>query len=145
MSIITWAIDKRYEHKAIQAVRDEHNAWLRTAKLDTPYWTIKPIYPARPDLDWTYDIHGEYRFTKHTVTPFGINALAGPHGSNSWEAWYRNGPLTTVPQQTTASWEARHKPGHLAEMARMEAAVDRAAIAEIRRLYPASVKALVNA
>lgn len=141
MSLITWAIDKRYERKAVQAVRDEHAKWLRDAKLNTTYWTIKPVYPARPDLAWTYDIHGEYRFTKHTVTPFGMNALGNPGGTNSWEIWYHNGPLTTVPQQTTASWEAKHMLGHLAEMARMDERV----FGELRRLYPETIKALVNA
>ena len=141
MSLISWAIDQAYIKRAINEVRREHDAWMRTASLGTTYWTLAPVHAHRPDLAWTYDIHGEYVFTKHITTPAGINALAGPHGTNSWELWYRHGPLTSKPQQTTASWNAQNAAGYAAEMARL----DQAVFGELRRLYPASVKALVNA
>lgn len=137
--------DDFHGNKLVAAVRREHDTWMRTARLGVPYWTVAPAIAAADNaMDSAYDIHGQYVFTG--PAGFGMpNQLKAEGGTTSWRVWYEHGPLTTVPQQTAASWEAAHSAGHAAEIARMQQAVNDQAIAELRRLYPASVKALVNA
>lgn len=137
--------DDHHGNKLVAAVRREHDAWMRTARLGVRYWTVAPAITAGNNaMSDAYDIHGEYIFTG--PAGFGMpNQLKAEGGTTSWRVWYQHGPLTTVPQQTAASWEAAHAGRHAAETARMQQAINDAAIAELRRLYPASVNALVNA
>lgn len=144
MSIVSRVIDKAYVQRAEAQIRDEHAQWMRTAQLNTEYWTLAPIHPHRRDMGWTYDIHGgPYEFTKTTTSVFGIPALGG-NGTNSWILWQHHGPLTPVPQQTTASWHARHARSHDLAMQQAERTVDQQVIAELRRRYPHSTRALAG-
>jgi hypothetical protein len=133
--------------RAMKQIEGEYQAWLNTVQYGRPYWTVSPVYPARPDLDWTYDIHGgPWTFDgRKGQWPFNNELRVTDSHRTSWQIWKEHGPLTPVPQQTTASWEERHMPGHVAEMKRMELAVKQEAIAELRRRYPASIEAVLSA
>lgn len=142
MNIVSRVIDQAYVRRAEAQMLREHDDWMRTAKLNTPYWTVAPIHPHRPDMAWTYDIHGgPYEFTKPWC--FGMHGLGG-NGLSSWRLWYQHGPLTPVPQQTTASWHAQHAKVHDLAMQNAAATVDQQVIAELRRRYPASTRALAG-
>jgi len=145
MGLLSWASDKAYIQRAINQLRAEHDQFVRTAakQLGTTYWTLAPEIAAANNPHVNYDIHGQYVFTGYSRT--FPSQLVSTGGTCTWTIWYRYGPLTTIPQQTAATWEAAHAKGHAAELARMQQAVNDQAIAELRRLYPHSVKALVNA
>lgn len=144
MSLISWAVDQAYIKRAEQLLRKEHDEWVRTAKIGTRYWTFAPMYAAADNvIDEAYDIHGTFVFTGHSkIFP---TQLVTTLGTPSWTIWHQYGPMTSRPQQTSASWNAANAPGHAADMRAMEQAVNDAAIAELRRLYPHSVRALTNA
>ncbi|MDH6125940.1 hypothetical protein [Kitasatospora sp. GP82] len=124
---------------AVRQVRREHDEWMRTAQLNTPYWTVNPIYPARNDMPWTYDIFGgEYLFTG--PAGFGLPNQLGvaTRSTTSWRLWFQHGPLTLVPQQTAASWQAAHAAGHMREMDRAAQAVLAQVQAQLAARYPAT-------
>lgn len=146
MSLISRAIDAAYIKRAEHLLRAEHDQWVRNTgsrTLGTTYWTVAPEYAAADNvIDEAYDIHGEYVFTGYSrAFP---SQLVTTGGTRSWEIWYRTGPLTPIPQQTSASWNAANRSGHDAEMRRMAQNVSRA-LAELQPDYPHSVKALSNA
>lgn len=146
MSLLTWATNKAYVHHALHLLRKEHDDWARTAARNLPatYWTIAPEIAAADNvIDEAYDIHGQYTFTRWSrINPAH---LVTNHGTHSWDIWQRYGPMTTRPQQTSASYHAANAAGHAAQMHAMAQNVDRAAIAELHRLYPHSTRALTNA
>jgi hypothetical protein len=147
MRLLSRVINQAYVQRAINQLRAEHDEWVREAatQLGTPYWTIAPMFAAADNaMADAYDIHGgPYVFTRYSRSH--PSQLVTKGGLRSWEIWYRNGPMTTVPQQTSASWHAAHAAGHAAELAHMQERFAQHATAELGRLYPASVKALVNA
>jgi hypothetical protein len=145
MGLLNWASDQYYIKKHMDQMRAEHLKWaLEAAKtFGATWWTVAPTIPAAGNPHVEYDIHGEYTFNRWN--PYQRTHLLGPGAVDSWQVWWHHGPLTTVPQQTTASWEAARMAGHNAEMARAAKTVNDAAIAELRRRYPYSAKALVNA
>jgi hypothetical protein len=139
------------DNAVLRAVRREHDEWMRTAILGQPYWTLKPAIPLRNDLPWTYDIHlGPIIFTG--PAGFGLPNQLLTNGSTSWKLWKQHGPLTRVPQQTVASYEAANMPAHERGMADMRRAVTANistdwtdAMQEVQRKYPQSAKTLVGA
>lgn len=147
MKLLARAINQAYIQRAINQLRDEHDQFVREAatQFGTPYWTLAPMFAAADNaMPDAYDIHGgPYVFTRYSRSH--PSQLVTRDGLRSWEIWYRNGPMTTVPQQTTASWHAAHAKGHAAELARMQERFAAQAATQLRRLYPASVKALVDA
>jgi len=146
MSILARVIDHAYVKRAEHLLRKEHDQWVRSAAKNLPatYWTIAPEYAAADNaIPDAYDIHGQYVFTRYSwVNPTQLITTKGTH---SWDIWQRYGPMTTRPQQTSASYHAANAASHDADMHRMAQAVDTAAIAELQRLYPHSARALTNA
>jgi hypothetical protein len=125
---------------AVRAVRREHDEWMRTAQLGTPYWTLNPTHTPSAAEPWGYveDVHGgPYVF----VGPAGLgmpNQLKTANGWSSWRIWWEHGALTLVPQQTARDLEAKHWRRHQAEMDRAAQTVLAQAQAELARRYPAT-------
>jgi hypothetical protein len=122
--------------REVNRIRAEHDAWARTATIDTTYYTGYPHcqydeQPGRP-------VHIPYRFTGKGHG-HRASQLITDTGAGSWDLWYQHGPLTTQRMPTSADYrkdDNRAFTAFAAQMNEINARVD----AEMRRLYPASLE-----
>lgn len=125
-------------HRILADVRREHDEWMRTAELRVPYYTVRPTVEHRRDMPHTRDLHAEYVFTRRGA--FGLpNQLIADWGSPSWRLWLENGPFTREPKPTAESLRAADQLAEAANLRHMRERINAGVLAEIERLYPASL------
>lgn len=131
-------VDDHRSGKLLAEVRREHDAWMRTAQLHTPYYTVNPTVRHRNDLPHTRDEHDVYVFTRRGA--FGLpNQLITASGSPSWRLWVENGPFTLTPKPTAASLREADERVEARNLAAMQQRVTADVMAELERQYPASL------
>jgi hypothetical protein len=129
--------------REVKRIRREHDEFIRTAKLGTTYYTLKPATTYDPLTN--RPVHIAYTFVRQGRGLLTGQLIADGHGTPSWDIWYNNGPLTAQRMPTAADYRAEDDRAFAAFNGRAQQKIAADAMAEIQRLYPASAEHLLAA
>lgn len=135
MTVLTRLANSVLGQRAYHQVRAEHDKWAASAQTGTTYYTVGTYGGA----------HLELTFTKRDRYGARAGQLLTSSGAGSWTLWYQHGPLTTQKMRTHADQRAADLRAEAAAFAELQNGLNNiadTALADLARLYPATVRAL---